>query len=243
MSDKTKLDTFFSTEDIKDNLRLKSVRGALFSAISGGGDLILRILSAIILARLLIPEYFGLIGMVTAITGITEQISALGLSTATVQAKKITHQQCSKLFWINTSAGFLFTLLISCLSPIIAKFYNDPRLIVISIAVSTNFLWAGLTVQHEALLNRQMKQPRVAFNRFTASLLGTIVAIILALNGAGYWALVAREVSRGFIVFIGVWFYCRWLPGINFKGAKIGDLIRFGRDITLTQFIISIISK
>jgi hypothetical protein len=120
-----------------------------------GGEMIsftLRIGSTAVLARLLIPEDFGLIGMVVALTGFAKIFKDLGLSDATIQHKDITHEKVSTLFWINVLVGFLIMIIIAALSPLIAWFYNDPRLIGISLTTSTAFLFSGLTVQHQALI-------------------------------------------------------------------------------------------
>jgi O-antigen/teichoic acid export membrane protein len=212
-------------------------------AANGFIDFAIRLAATIILARLLIPEDYGLIGMVAVITGIAEQFASLGLSTATVQAKEISHKQCSNLFWINALAGCAFGIAICVMAPVITAFFQDPRLAMITIAISTNFLWKGLTVQHEALLSRQLKLAQISINRVTAGILSTCVAVALAFTGYGYWALVWREVSRGFLIAVGVWCFCRWLPGMPNRKAQIGDLLRFGRDLTLTQIVIVIISR
>ena len=234
---------FAFTGAARANLRIKSVRGAMFTACGGAIDVALRVASTLVLARLLIPEHFGLVGMVIAVTGIAENLSSMGLSTATVQAPEITHRQCSNLFWINVAAGILFGVVICATAPLLSAFYGDGRLTAITVAISTNFVWGGLTIQHEALLNRQMRQPHATGNRLAANFLSICVAVVLALGGQGYWALVWREVTRSFFVAVGVWLLCRWVPGLPSRGTRMGSLLRFGRDMTLTQFLISVITR
>ncbi len=243
MDSKARFERFASTAHVRDGLRLKSVRGALFVAGSSGIDFALRLVSAVVLARLLIPEHFGLIGMVTAVTGIAEQISALGLSTATVQAPGITHQQCSNLFWINFFVGIAFAAVLAAFSPLVAAFYKEPRLVPITLAISTNFIWGGLKFQHEALLDRQMKLAQISGNRLVAGFLSTAVAIALALVGVNYWALVAREILRGFFVLVGLWILSRWVPGAPRRGVDMRRLLIFGRDMTLAQIVTEIVSR
>jgi PST family polysaccharide transporter len=208
-----------------------------------GIDFILRMVSAVTLARLLIPEYFGLVAMVTAVTGMAVVISDLGLSSATVQREKITHKQVSNLFWINTSAGFLFFLFFCAISYGIEKFYEEPRLLSITVAISTTFIFSGLTVQHEALLSRQIKQGQLAVIRVSADFLSIIAAILLAIGGYGYWSLVLREIFRSLLSAAGLWIYCPWVPGLPSKGAGMRELLRFGRDLSTTHLLIGIISR
>jgi PST family polysaccharide transporter len=225
---------------VRLNLKESSVRGAVFTAVGGGLDFGLRILSTLILARLLIPEHFGLIGMVTAITGMAERLSSMGLSTATIQTAEINYKQCSNLFWINFAGGCVLGMALCALAPVIADFYNDERLVPIILAISTNFLWKGLTVQHMALLHRQMKQPQIAGNQLAVNFLSNCLAVALAFYGLGYWALVWRDVISGFLYAIGVWVLCPWLPGIPSRDTKIGGLLRFGRDMTFTQILVAL---
>ncbi len=232
-----------ATDGLRQNLRAKSVRGAIYLALGGGGEFVLRIASTSILARLLIPEHFGLITMVTAVTGIAGQFSQLGLSTVTVQRRDIDHHQVSNLFWINVALGATLFVLFSAMSPLVAAFYGDSRLIPITIAVSSAFLWGGLMVQHDALLSRQMKQPQSAFVRLAASVISAVLAVILALRGFGYWALVWQEVARTFLSAVGVWMVCPWRPGLPNRLGDIRSLLRFGTDLTLTQLSYAVIAN
>jgi O-antigen/teichoic acid export membrane protein len=234
---------FSGTDGVRKSLKQKSVRGAVFVASGGGLDLLLRIVSIAVLARLLMPEYFGLIAMVTAFTGIAEGIRDLGLATATVQRHEISHRQVTNLFWVNAAAGALFALLFCALSPAIASFYQDDRLAGATMAISLTFLWSGLSVQHEALMSRQLKQGELAAIRLLASFLSIVAAVGLALGGWGYWALVWREVIRSALIALGVWIRCPWVPGLPSKGAGTRGLLRFGRDLTLTHLLTSLIAN
>jgi PST family polysaccharide transporter len=211
--------------------------------VASGGDMTLRLVSTFILARILIPEDFGLVGMVTALTAIAAQFSQLGLSTVTVQRRDITHRQVTNLFWINVALGAGLSLVFCALSPAIAAFYRDARLVPITMALSTSFLWAGSMVQHEALLSRQMKQAQSAFVRLGAGFISICLAISLALVGYGYWALVGQELARSFLLVAGVWLFCPWRPGLPYWKEDIRGLLRFGADMTLTQVFCAVISN
>ena len=215
----------------------------MYTAVAGAGDFFLRLVSMFVLARLLIPEQFGLIGMVAAVTGIAGLLGDFGLSTATVQRRDINHEQVTNLFWINVALGALLSLVIFSLAPIIAAYYRDSRLVPITMAVSTTFLWGGLTVQHQALLNRQMKQAHISIIRLGATFLSIIVAVLLAIRGYGYWALVWQEVARSFLIAVGVWVCCPWIPRLPCRNAKVGSLLRVGRNLSLTSILNALISN
>jgi len=229
-----KFSKFADTGAVRQNLKRKSVRGVLFMVNAGGIDFVMRLVSTFLLARLLSPTDFGLVAMVLSVTGIAEQFSELGLSTATIQCRELKHQQVTNLFWINVGAGCLFSLAICALAPGISRFYGNPGLLPMTFAISTTFIWGGLTVQHQALLSRQMKQAHMATVRLSASLLSQILAIGLAVNHFGAWALAWREVARAFFVAVGIWLFCRWIPGLPRRNAEIGGLLRYGSHLTLS---------
>ena len=223
---------FFAVDLTSANLKERSIRGGLCIMSCQAIEAILRIGSIAILARVLMPEHFGLISMVTAITAIAERFQDLGLFSATVQKKDVTHEQVSKLFWINVITGFGLTVLFSALSVLIARFYHEPRLIYITIAIATSYLWSGLTIQHQAVLRRQMKYGAYCGIQIGAITLSVAIAIILAIEGYGYWALVWREVSRNVFIALGTWLCCPWRPESPRKHINIDHLVKFGRHLT-----------
>jgi len=221
----------FATEHIEHDLKEKSIRGGFYTMCSEGISAVLRVGSIAILARILVPEHFGLLSMVTALTAFAERFQDLGLSLATVQQKRITHEQVSTLFWINLVFGAILTLGIAVLSNLIAWFYGDARLIWITVAIASSFFWSGLTVQHQAILRRQMRFAQIAGINLGANALSIVVAIYLAVNGSGYWALVWREVARSVFITIGTWAVCPWMPGAPAPYREVRSMIKFGRDI------------
>ncbi|OAI55811.1 hypothetical protein AYO49_01035 [Verrucomicrobiaceae bacterium SCGC AG-212-N21] len=243
MTSKDRFEQIAATTTVRDNLKKRSVLGAGYLAIGTIGDFVVRLGSVAVLARLLVPEQFGILGMVTAVTGIAAIISQLGLSTATIQRSDITYEQVSNLFWINVGFGFVLSLAIGAAAPIVAHFYGDTRLVPVTIAVATTFFWSGLAVQHEALLIRQMKQAQSAFSRLTATVLSAILAIALAAGGFGYWALVWQEVARSILITVGIWTCCPWCPGRPYRNANTRSLVRFGADLTAAQLFYGIVSN
>ena len=122
------------------DLRARTLRGGVAKICSQGANLVLRIGSLMILARLLVPGDFGLIAMVTAVTGILNLFRDFGLSTATIQRKDISDSQMSTLFWINVLVGIALTGLAMASAPLIANFYREPRLTSVTVALSAGFM-------------------------------------------------------------------------------------------------------
>lgn len=208
--------------------------------ITGGGEFAVRLGSTAVLARLISPEHFGLFMMVTAVTAIADQFRDLGLSTATIQRERISHEEVSNLFWINAGVGTVLTLIVAALAPLVSSFFREPRLTAITIALSSTFLFGGLSVQHEALLARQMRLGPKSGMRLMGSTLSSAAAIGLAMAGFDYWALVWREVLRSAFVVAGAWVLCPWLPGPPRRSTDVRPLLKFGSGLTTTYILGSV---
>ena len=243
MDRRDKFEQLFSTKDVRLDLKRRSIRAFAFIISSQAVMFVLRIGSTAILARLLVPEHFGLFMMVTAITAIAEQFRDLGLSTATIQRPSITYGEVTNLFWINVAAGLSLALATCGTAPLIAAYYQDSRLTSIAAALAITFVLGGLTVQHEALLSRQMKQGQKSLVHLGAFLMSSVLAVVLAVQGFGYWALVWREVVRSVLVVIGVWILCPWAPGWPDRTTNVRGLLGFGSGLTATFILGNVVGS
>jgi PST family polysaccharide transporter len=228
-----------STDHLHADLRGRSVRGGLATITSQGARFFIQSLSTVVLARLLTPRDFGIVAMVMAVTALATAFADLGLSEATIQCEDITLQQVSALFWINVAIGLTFMLATMALAPVLAWFYREPRLIGITLVLSTTFLIGGLRVQHEALLKRQMRFGAVAGRDVASMALGVFAAIVMAWRGAGYWAIVALPVVAQFSRMSLSWLAVRWMPSLPRRGAHVRSLVTFGGNVAASYLLIN----
>jgi O-antigen/teichoic acid export membrane protein len=231
------------TEGVRNDLRGKSVRAATYTWATGLADFVLRIGSTAILARLVLPAEFGLVMMVMAVTAIADQFRDLGLSSATVQRKDISHEEVSNLFWVNFMAGVVIALIVCAISPLVSLYYKESRLTVLTCVLATNFIWSGLMVQHQALLTRQLKLGYTSGIRLASSFLSTILAVFLAWKGMGCWALVWREVARNVMLSVGMWFCLPWVPGLPSWKTDIRGLAGFGAHLSVANILATVSSS
>ena len=223
---------YFETDHLLDNLQGRAFRGGLVTLISQGVKLLLAVLSAAVLGRLLLPRDFGLLAMVTSVTGFIATFKDLGLSGATIQRPQITHGQVSALFWINCALSLGVTLVVASLAPFIAWFYHEPRLLWITLVLSANFIFGGLTVQHQALLRRQMQFKTTAVIDVVSMTSGVATAIVMAAFGFGYWSLVGSQFGTSMIYCALVWTSCGWRPGAFQRRVGVGPMLSFGGHLT-----------
>jgi O-antigen/teichoic acid export membrane protein len=220
-----------------EDLKEKTIRGGAARMASQVASLALRTGAIVVLARLLGPKDFGLVGMVTAFTGVLSWFRDFGLSAAAVQRTEITTAQHSTLFWINVLFGMLLALLTLAAAPAIAAFYHEPRLVWVAAVLGTAFLFNGMGIQHSALLQRQMRFTAMAAISMVSLMVGTAVAIGGAAIGYGYWALVASSVITPLVASIGFWLATGWVPGMPRRHASVSSMMRFGGTLTLNGII------
>jgi PST family polysaccharide transporter len=229
-----------STEHLHADLKGRSLRGVSVTFASQGTQFLLQSVSTVVLARLLTPADFGLVAMVTAITGLGQAFADFGLSEATIQRQEISRKQVSNLFWINVAIGLALMLVTIALAPALAWFYREPRLKNIAIVGSFTFLIGGLRVQHNALLKRQMRYVSLALRDVASWVLAVPVAIIMAWRGAGYWAIVALPLTLNFTQMALSWLMVRWIPSLPRRDAEVRSLVTFGGNVAVSYVIYNV---
>ncbi|UCF30269.1 MAG: lipopolysaccharide biosynthesis protein [bacterium] len=233
---------YFNTDHLKPELKRHAVRGAGATIFSNVMSYAIQMIGTIVLARLLSPDDFGLITMITAFSILFQNFGMRGFTEATVQAEEIDHRKISTLFWIHLAISLTLALAFIACAPLIARFYKEPRLVLLAVAISTNFLLFALATQHLALLTRNMQFYRIAGIEIVANILSVTAGISLALKGASYWSLVARRVSIPLGMAIGAWILCRWLPGLPAVRTGVGKMVRFGMN-TYGNFTLNYLSR
>ncbi len=221
-----------------NDLKERTLRGGAAKVFAQGANFFLRLGSLMVLARLLDPKDFGLVGMVTAVTGVFSLFRDAGLSMATVQRTTISHEEVSTLFWLNMAVGVILGCLSLAIAPILVSFYQEPRLFYVTAVLGAGFLFNAAGVQHSALLQRQMRFVTLSVIETIALLISIAVGIGMALNGFGYWALVGMAVVLPAVSTICLWSLGIWVPGMPHRGAEIGSMVRFGGTTTLNSLVV-----
>jgi O-antigen/teichoic acid export membrane protein len=224
------------TAPVRD-ARARSVQGSVVSVSSQAVRFVLRTGSMMALARLLTPEDFGLQAMVVVMTGFFALFRDAGLSAVTVQRDTVSHEQVSTLFWINASIGALLAVLFALASPAIAAFYRDSRLTPICAVSALAFLLHGLSIQHYALLQRQLRFVPLAVIEIVAVAAGVVVGVGMALLSYGYWALVGTALVTPLVTLIGCWVALPWMPGAPRRHREMRSMLFMGGTLTLDGLV------
>jgi O-antigen/teichoic acid export membrane protein len=213
------------------------VKGSLATGLSQGIGMGFTIISAVVLARMLTPDDFGLIGMVTVVINFLFIFKDIGLSQATIQKDEIRHSQISTLFWINTLISLILGLILAASGPLVSKFYGRSELTPIMAVLAFTFVVEGLTIQHTALLRRHLRFTAVAIADILSRFCYLVTAIIMALNGFSYWSLVGGHIIRSLVLLGFTLYYCPWVPGRMEKGTGVRKMMMFGGHLTVGHLL------
>ena len=237
MSQPSSPNDLLDVEHLKTDLKDRSIRSGAVTIFAQGARFVIHTGSTIVLARLLTPADYGLIAMVTAVTNFVARFRDMGLSMATIQRAEVNHAQISTLFWINVAISVVLAAIVAVLSLAIAWFYGEPRLISVTLVLALVFIFGGLSIQHQALLRRQMRFGELAAVEVTSMVVGVSTAIVAGCLGAGYWSLVLMHVALSLTMSVGVWVTSGWLPGRASWHSGIRGMLNFGRNVVASRFV------
>jgi PST family polysaccharide transporter len=199
--------------------------------LSGAAGVAIQIVSAVVLGRLLRPVDFGLVTMVTTFSILLMNAPANGFIDSTLQRKEMTEGLASTMFWVNMAICTLLTIGFIVVAPFVARFYGEPLVRGISIAMSATILLTGMSIVHASLLRRAMQFTALAKNDIIGRAVGVITSIGFAIAGWSYWSLVMGACAFALSVSIGVWILCPWMPSAPRRKTGARSTLTFASHI------------
>lgn len=195
----------------------------------------LQFLVSIVLARLLTPEDFGVIALLTFFTSLSVVFLQGGFSIALIQKQTTTREEESVLFWWNLAASTVLGTALIIGGRAIAEFFNQPVLAMLTLPAAAQLIFSALGAVPTALLMRQMRFDVLAKTGAFAALVGGILAIMAAASGLGVWALAIQGLAFAMLSSGSVWFISRWLPAAHFRVDTARSLFRFGAWVSIVN--------
>ena len=214
-----------------NNIRQLTLSGLGWSGATRILGALLQFGISVFLARLLSPRDFGLIGMVFVFTGFASSLSEMGLAASLVQQRAVSEQQLNTVFWVNVAAGTLLTILLGLTAPLIARFYQEPALRLLTAAVALNLILSSLNVVQNALLVRSLNFQTKFWIGSVSILISGIVGIAMAFSGAGVWSLVGQSMTSTAIQVAVMWRLSSWRPKFSFDLSAFKELMHFGGNL------------
>jgi O-antigen/teichoic acid export membrane protein len=196
-------------------------------AWTGGSQIVMqviRMIAAVVLARLLAPEDYGLAAIAIVVASLVLVFSDLGLGAAVVQRKELSEDDRCTAFWMAIAAGAIFTSACFLLSGQIASFYGDERVSSLCAVLSISFLITSAATTHEALLVRSMEFGKLERRLMVATLAGAAVGIGVGLATRDAWAIIAQELAYALTSSTLLWAFSPWRPGLRFSWKSLRAL-------------------
>ena len=221
----------------QSELKQKTLSGLIWRFLERCGAQGVNLLVQIVLARLLLPEMFGTIALVTVFTNILQLFIDSGVGNALIQKKDADDTDFSSVFYFNILLSIVLYLGIFIASPYIASFYNDPQLTSVVRIMSLSLLIGGVKNIQQAYVSRNMLFKKFFFSTLIGTGAAAVVGVVMAYKGFGVWALVAQDLVNKLIDSIVLWFTVKWRPKLKFSWERLKGLISYGWKLLASAII------
>ncbi len=220
-----------------DSLRDKTINGMIWSFVERFGFLFLQFITNLILARLLTPEDFGLLGMMMVFVALSLTFIDGGFGSALIQKKEPTKSDYSTVFIINIILSVLLYFLLYIFADSIASFYEQPQLSELFKVLGIILLIDSLGIVQNNILIKEINFKKIARIKITAAFVSCLVAILFAYKGFGVWSLIIQYVLNSTVRSLLLWISTNWRPTIYFSKSSFKELFGFGSKILTARFI------
>jgi O-antigen/teichoic acid export membrane protein len=188
---------------------------------------VVRMLTAVVLARLLAPDDYGLAALALVFASLVLVFSDLALGAAIVQRKVLTELDRATAFWLSVGTGVVFTVLGVALSGPVASFYGEPSIGPLCAALSFSFVITSLATTHEALMLREMQFARLEKRVMIATIAGAAAGVAVGIKTHDAWAIIAQQLTHSCVSTVLLWRLSPWRPSLRFSGASLRSLGSF----------------
>ena len=222
----------------EQSLKDKTAKGLLWGGISNGTQQLLNLFFGIFLARLLTPNDYGMVGMLTIFSMIAGSIQESGFISALINKKDIKHEDYNAVFWFSILTSLcLYTILFFC-APLIARFFHQPELTTLARYSFIGFVVSSTGIAHSAYLYKNLVVKQRAFLNMIALTLSGIVGVTLAYNGYSYWGIATQSITYISTIMFGYWFISPWRPSFHLNFTPLKGMITFSSKILATNIFI-----
>ncbi len=225
------------------SLRKQASRGFVWTFAQQFGNQLIGFFVSLVLARLLLPSEFGLIGMIAIFVSIGNMLLNSGLTQSLVRSPDLDEEDYSTVFYFNFVTSIIIYIIIFFIAPYVAKFYNQDIITNLLRIYCTTFMISSLAAVQQARLTKEMNFKRQAFIAIPATISGGIVGVSLAYLDFGVWSLVWSYLTTSIISTLQLWIYSKWTPRLAFNKSKFKIHFSFGYKLTLSGLLESIFNN
>ena len=219
------------------SLKQKTVSGIMWSSLERFSVQGIQFIIQLIMARILLPSDYGLIGMLAIFLAISQSFIDSGFSNALIRKQNRSETDYATVFYFNIVVGLFFYLVLYLVSPLIARFYNEPLLTDLTRVVAITVFVNSLTIVQRAKFTIQVDFKTQAKAALIAAVISGVLGIWMAYAGYGVWALAIQSVVNAVISMILLWVYSKWIPARVFSYSSFKEMFSFGSKLLLSGLI------
>lgn len=219
------------------NMKRKTINGMVWTVTERLSLQAVHMLISIVLARLLEPSEFGLVGMLAIFTSVAQSLLDSGFGSALIQKKNATQTDATSIFYFNLFVGILLAGILSLAAPLIADFYQQPTLIPLTRALSLSMVINAFGLVQLSLMNKNLEFKRHFSVSISAVILSGVAGIVAALSGLGVWSLVIQTLSHSLVRSILLWIFNKWRPTQHFSFSALKSMYSFGSKLLVAGLI------
>lgn len=225
---------------MSSSLKEKTAKGLFWGMLNNGTMQVLNVIIGIFLLRLLTPEDYGIVGVLSIFTAIAGDLQSAGFTQALINIKRPTNRDYNSVFWFNVLVSISMYAILFCCAPLIAWYFNQPVLTDVSRFVFLAFLISSLGIAHNAYLTKNLMVREQAISAVVALIISGCISIALAFYGAAYWAIAWQQVIYISALNIMRIHYSRWRPTWKIDFGPVRSMFRFAVNLLFTKIITSI---
>jgi PST family polysaccharide transporter len=215
-----------------NNLRQRTLAGLGWTGAARLLGQILQLGTTVVLARLLSPKEYGLLAMVLVFTGFANYVADMGLGASIIQKRALSDRHLNSVFWLNAATGLVLTVTFALAAPLVARFYGEPQLRLLTVVISLNFFLGSLNVVQNALIDKALNFRIRFWIEIVSAFASGLAALVLAVNGWGVWSLVGQSLALTSIRVLMMWTQSSWRPALVFDLSALRELLRFSGHLT-----------
>jgi len=222
---------------VEQSLKDKTVKGIGWSAIDNVIQYSVSFVVSIVLARLLTPDDYGLIGIIAIFTTICTSLINGGFTNALIRKKDVSDADYNTTFIVNLGMSLILYAIIFVCSPLIASFFGRDELVLLTRISSIGIVVGALAIVQHTRLTKRIDFKTQAKITVIASVISGVVGIVMAVLGFGVWSLVAQSLTSQLLKTVLLWFFNRWVPVFRFSTNSFKDLFGFGWKMMVSSLI------
>ncbi len=219
------------------SVKKATLNGAKWGAVEKFSVQGARFLLGILMARLLSPDDYGIISMITIFIVISETFVDSGFSLALVRQKSSSEKDYSTVFYFNVLLSIVCYGLLFLVSPWIADFFHTPVIASVLRIQSLTIIINSLVAVHVAKLTIELNFKAISLRSMLSSILSGLIGVGMAFGGFGVWALVGQTIAASVINLVFILWYCKWIPKLQFSKESFHRLFGFGRNMLIVNII------